>query len=71
MYLMLAFTTGWDSATFWDKGTEVPLFSGTKGQWDKLEILPRDGPGQPKSGTEQDVTSRGNTTFNPLTPHQK
>ena len=41
---------GRDSATFWDKGTEVPL--------DKLKILPRDSqnsgrdrPGQPKSGT--------------------
>jgi hypothetical protein len=32
-----------DSATFWDKGTEVPSLSGTKGQWDKLKIWPWDG----------------------------
>ena len=60
---MVGFPTGRDSATFWDKGTEVPSLSGTKGQRDKLKILPRDGtgrdsqnsgrdgPGQPKSGT--------------------
>ena len=52
---------GWDSATFWDTGTEVPLLSWDKGQRDKLKILPRDktsqdsqnlgwdGMGQPKS----------------------
>ena len=57
---MLAFPTGRDSETFRDNGTEVP---GTKGQRDKLKILPRDGtgrdsqnpgrdgPGQPKTGT--------------------
>ena len=39
----LEFPTGRDSATFRDKGTEVPSLSRTKGQRDKLKILPRDG----------------------------
>ena len=47
------FSTGRDSATFWDKGTEVLSFSwdkGTTGQAKNLE-KGRDGLGQPKSGT--------------------
>ena len=73
----LGFPTGRDGATFRDSGTGKTFLSldkgttgqkflhcpGTKGQWDKLKILPwdgtvrdsqnpgRDGPGQPKSGT--------------------
>ena len=73
----LGFPTGRDSATFRDSGTAKTFLSrdkgttgqkflhcpGTKGQRDKLKILPRDGtgrdsqnlgrdgPGQPKSGT--------------------
>jgi hypothetical protein len=42
---------GQDSATFRDKGTEVPSL---KGQQDKLKILPKDGTGWDslsKSGT--------------------
>ena len=74
---LLGFPTGRDSATFQDSGTAKTFLSrdkgttgqkflycpGTKGQRDKLKILPRDGtgrdsqnlgrdgPGQPKSGT--------------------
>ena len=73
----VGFPTGRDSATFRDSGTAKTFLSrdkgttgqkflycpGTKGQRDKLKILPRDGtgrdsqnlgrdgPGQPKSGT--------------------
>ena len=73
----LGFPTGRDSATFRDSGTGKTFLSrdkgttgqkflhcpGTKGQRDKLKILPRDrtgrdsqnsgrdGPGQPRSGT--------------------
>ena len=45
----LAFPTGQDSATFRDKGTEVPSLSrdkGTTGQAQNL-AMGRDGPGQP------------------------
>ena len=45
----LAFPTGRDSATFWDKGTEVPSLSrdkGTMGQGQNL-TKGRDGPRQP------------------------
>ena len=76
-WFKLGFPTGRDSATFRDSGTAKTFLSqdkgttgqkflycpGTKGQRDKLKILPRDGtgqdsqnlgrdgPGQPKSGT--------------------
>ena len=76
-YLPIGFPTGRDSATFRDSRTAKNFLSrdkgstgqkflycpGTKGQRDKLKILPRDGtgrdsqnlgrdgPGQPKSGT--------------------
>ena len=61
----LGFPTGQDSATFWDKGTEVPSFSwdkGTIGQDKDLakgltcQSLGREGPGQPKSGTKRRTT---------------
>ena len=42
---------GRDSAIFWEKGQMFLHCPGTKGQRDKLKILPRDGPGQPKTGT--------------------
>jgi hypothetical protein len=45
----LGFPTGRDSATFRDKGTTGQKFlhcPGTKGQRDKLKILPRDGTGR-------------------------
>ena len=74
---ILGFPTGRDGATFWDSGTGKTFLSrdkgtmgqnflhcpGTKGQRDKVKILPRDGtvrdsqnsgqggPVQPKSGT--------------------
>ena len=54
----LGFPTGRDSATFWDNGTEVSSLSldkGTTGQA-KNRTKGRDGPGQPKSGTEQKRT---------------
>ena len=50
--LILAFPTGRDSATFRDKGTEVPSLSwdkGTMGQAQNL-AMGRDGPGQSKKG---------------------
>ena len=42
-----------DSATFWDKGTEVPSLSRDKGTTGQAKNLVKglDGPGQPKSGT--------------------
>ena len=56
---VLGFPTGRDSGTAKtflsrDKGTTGQKFlhcPGTKGQRDKLKILPRDGTGQPKPGT--------------------
>ena len=80
----LGFPTGRDSATFRDSGTAKTFLSrdkgttgqkflycpGTKGQRDKLKILPRDGtgrdsqnlgrdvPGQPKSGTGRAGTAK-------------
>ena len=47
------FLTGQDSATFWEKGTEVPSFSRDKGTTGQAENLEKglDGPGQPKSRT--------------------
>ena len=41
-----------DSATFWDKGTEVPSLSWDKGTTGQAKNLTkgREGPGQPKSG---------------------
>ena len=46
----LAFPMGRDSATFWDKGTEVPSLSRDKGTTGQAKNLAkgRDGPGQPK-----------------------
>ena len=49
----LAFPTGRDSATFRDKGTEVPSLSRDKGTTGQAKNLAkgRDGPGQAKSWT--------------------
>ena len=49
----LGFPTGQDSATFRDKGTEVPSLSRDKGTTGQAKNLAKglDGPGQPKSGT--------------------
>ena len=49
----LGFPTGQESATFRDKGTEVPLLFRDKGTMRPAQILTmgRDGSGQPKSGT--------------------
>ena len=43
-------STGRDSATFWDNGTEVPSFSRDKGTTRQAKNLAKgwDGPGQPK-----------------------
>mgnify|MGYP001417597666 CR=1 FL=1 len=49
---------GRDSATFGHKGTEVPHCPMTKGQRDKLKILPRDGKGRDslsKSGMQEET----------------
>jgi hypothetical protein len=54
IHFNLVFPTGRDSATFRDKGTEVPSLSRDKGTTGQAKNLSkgRDGPGQPKSGTE-------------------
>ena len=46
-------STGRDSATFWDNGTEVPSFSRDKGTTRQAKNLAkgRDETGQPKFGT--------------------
>ena len=46
---LLAFTTGWDSATFQDKGTEVPSLSRDKGTTGQAQnfFTGQDGLGQP------------------------
>ena len=68
----LGFPTGRDSKTFWDSGTAKNFLSrdkgttgqkflhcsGTKGQRDKLKILPRDGTGQPKFGNRRAGTAK-------------
>ena len=48
----VAFSTELDSATFWDKGTEVPSLSQDKGTMGQAKNLAKgwDGPEQPKSG---------------------
>ena len=50
--LKLGFPTGRDSASFWDKGTEVPSLFRDKGTIGQAKNLTKgwDGPGQPKSG---------------------
>ena len=52
---------GRDSATFRDKGTEVPSLSRDKGITGQAKNLAkgRDGPGQPKSGTGRDSHNPG------------
>ena len=60
--LKLGFPTGQDSATFWDKVTEVPSLSrdkGTTGQRDKLKILPSDGTGRDSQNPGQDTGQNG------------
>ena len=53
LVIKLRFPTGWDSATFRDKGTEIPSLSRDKGTTGQAKNLAkgRDGPGQPKFGT--------------------
>ena len=52
MALRVEFPTGWDSATFRDKGTQVPSLSRDKGTTGQVKNLTkgRDGPRQPKLG---------------------
>ena len=54
MHSILGFPTGRDSATFWDKGTEVPSLSQDKGATDKLKILPRAGMGRDSQNSGRD-----------------
>ena len=54
----LAFPTEWDSATFQDKGTEVPLLSRNKGTTGQAQNLPRDGPGRDFNGLSRPVPGR-------------
>ena len=51
---------GRDSATFWDKGTEVSSLSQDKGTTGQAKNLAkgRDGPGQPKFGTGRAGTAK-------------
>ena len=37
--MCVGFPTGWDSATFWDKGTEVPSLSREKGRTGQAQNL--------------------------------
>jgi hypothetical protein len=53
----VGFPTGRDSATFRDKGTEVPSLSRDKGTSQK-SWQGTDGPGQPKFGTGQAGTAK-------------
>ena len=57
----VAFPTGWDSAIFWDKGTEVPSMSRDKGTTGQAKNLAkgRDGLEQAKSGTGRDSQNLG------------
>ena len=69
----LGFPTGRDSATFRDSGTGKTFLSrdkgtpgqkflhcpGTKGQWDKLKILPRDGTGRDSENPGRDAGQNG------------
>ena len=45
----LWFSMGWDTVTFWDKGTEVPSLSRDKVTMGQAQNLAKgwDGPGQP------------------------
>ena len=68
----VGFPTGRDSTTFRDSGTGKNFLSrdkgttgqkffhcpGTKGQWDNLKILPRDGPSQDSQNSGRDGTGR-------------
>ena len=56
----VGFPTGRDSATFRDKGTEVPSLSRDKGTTGQAKNLAkgRDGPGQPKFGTGRAGTAK-------------
>ena len=58
--LKLGFPTGRDSATFWDKGIEVPSLSRDKGTTVQAKNLSkgRDGPGQLKFGTGRAGTAK-------------
>ena len=62
--LKLGFPTGRDSATFWDKGTEVPALSRYKGTTGQAKKLAKgwDGLGQPKFGTGRDSQNPGRDT---------
>jgi hypothetical protein len=57
----LGFPTGWDSATFRVKETEVSTLSRDKGTTGKAKNLAkgRDGSGQPKFGTGRDSQNWG------------
>ena len=70
MGLIAVFPTGWDSATFRDKETEVPSLSRDKGTTRQVKNLAKrhDRPGQLNSGTghgtnwdraEKDVLKKG------------
>ena len=58
----LAFPMGRDSATFWDKGTEVPSLSRDKGTTGQTKNLAegRDGPGRARTAKIRDGTGRDN-----------
>ena len=49
----VAFSIELDSATFWDKGTEVPSLSQDKGTMGQAKILQNPGMDAEQNGTEQ------------------
>ena len=55
------FPTGRDSATFWDKGTEIPSLSRDKGTTGQAQNLAtgRDGTGRDFDSLSRPGTSRG------------
>ena len=56
----LGFPMGRDSATFWDKATEVPSLSRDKGTTGQAKNLAKgwDGPGKPKFGKGRAGTAK-------------
>ena len=68
-YFVVAFPTGWDSATFRDKGTEVSSLSWDKGTMGQAKNLAkgRDGPGQPKSILSWNVSGQRVLSWDKIT----
>ena len=63
-YYCLGLPTGQDSATYWNKGTEVSSLSRDKGTMGQAKNLTKgqDRPGQPKFGPGRDSQNPGRDT---------